>query len=125
MVSVTPSEHGPRYRLLESVAAYCLERLDEGERGRPCGSPTPGTTRAWPLAVLPQEGLRGAEQRHWLRRLDAETANCRVALGHCVRNVVPDEVLRPARALSWYWFLRGRTGEAVRSRTAAPCSSPT
>jgi predicted ATPase/DNA-binding SARP family transcriptional activator len=117
LVTVTHGEDGPRYRLLESVAAYCLEKLDEaGETGAVRHAHVRYYTD---LAVRSQDGLRGARQRHWLRRLDAETANFRLLLDHCVRNAMPDEALRLTRSLSWYWFLRGRTGEAVRSLAAA------
>ncbi|MEV5882451.1 BTAD domain-containing putative transcriptional regulator [Streptomyces sp. NPDC052020] len=117
LVSVTHGEHGPRYRLLESVAAYCLEKLDEA--GETAAVRRAHVRYYTDLAVRSQDGLRGARQRHWLRRLDPEAANFRALLDHCVRNAMPDEALRLTRALSWYWFLRGRTGEAVRSLTAA------
>ncbi|WP_044382527.1 AfsR/SARP family transcriptional regulator [Streptomyces cyaneogriseus] len=117
LVSVTHGETGPRYRLLETVAAYCVEKLDEA--GETAAVRLAHVQYYVNLAVLSQDGLRGARQRHWLRRLDAEAANFRVVLDHCVRNAMADEALRLSRALSWYWFLRGRTGEAVRSLTAA------
>ncbi|MDT9681017.1 BTAD domain-containing putative transcriptional regulator [Streptomyces sp. TRM76323] len=125
LVRVTHGEDGPRYRLLESVAAYCLEKLDEVQE---TAAVRLAHARYYTdLAVLSRDGLRGAEQGRWLRRLDAEAANCRVALDHCVRHAAPDEALRLACALSWYWFLRGRTGEAARSLAAAltlPVSLP-
>ncbi|MER7623833.1 BTAD domain-containing putative transcriptional regulator [Streptomyces sp. NPDC126503] len=117
LLSVTHGENGPRYRMLESVAAYCLEKLDEV--GETAAVRLAHARYYTDLVVLSQDGLRSAEQGRWLRRLDAESANCRVALDHCVRYAAPDEALRLVRALSWYWFLRGRTGEAVRSLTTA------
>jgi predicted ATPase/DNA-binding SARP family transcriptional activator len=105
---VTP---GPRYRLLESVAAYCAERLAEADelaemRLRHAVYYVELAERADPL-------LRTAEQRTWLERLDAETANLRQAL----ETVRTDSALslRLVNALAWYWFLRGRLGEARRS----------
>jgi predicted ATPase/DNA-binding SARP family transcriptional activator len=107
---VTP---GPRYRLLESVAAYCLERLQEaGEldemRGRHASHYIGLAERADPL-------LRGGEQRLWLERLDAETGNLRRALETATQQGDSLLALRLVNAMAWYWFLRGRIGEARRS----------
>ncbi|PZG02487.1 BTAD domain-containing putative transcriptional regulator [Micromonospora deserti] len=92
----------PRYRLLESVAAFALERLADADavRARHASYYTELAERADPL-------LRGSEQRAWLARLDAEAANLRAALAH-------GGGLRLANALTWYWFLRGRLSEARR-----------
>ncbi|MFI7109519.1 BTAD domain-containing putative transcriptional regulator [Nonomuraea sp. NPDC050227] len=108
LVAVAPGPLGPRYRLLESVTAYCLERLREaGEhdllRERHARYYTDLAARA---------ELRGPRQHEWLDRLDAESANLRQALSG-------PEPLRLANALAWYWILRGRLREARRSIEAA------
>jgi tetratricopeptide (TPR) repeat protein len=108
---------GPRYRLLESVAAYGLDRLHEaGEyetvRRRHRGYYTELAVRAVPR-------LRGHDQRQWLGRLDAESANMASALDDAVRDHDAATALRLVNALAWYWFLRGRLGEARRSLDAA------
>ncbi|MFJ6155058.1 BTAD domain-containing putative transcriptional regulator [Micromonospora profundi] len=93
----------PRYRLLESVAAFCLDRLADADavRARHAAYYTG-------LAEHADPGLRGAEQQRWLAVLDAETANLRAALDN-------GGGLRLAVALSWYWYLRGRFTEARRA----------
>jgi predicted ATPase/DNA-binding SARP family transcriptional activator len=98
---------GPRYRLLESVAAFCLDRLDDPDavRARHAAYYTQ-------LAERADGQLRGAGQGVWLRRLDAETANLRAALGHGGGD-------RLVNALTWYWFLRGRYTEAHRALAGA------
>jgi predicted ATPase/DNA-binding SARP family transcriptional activator len=108
---------GARYRLLEPVAAWCAERLHEaGEwtafRGRHA---------RWylELALRAEPHLRGARQREWLRRLDADAANLRAALDTLIRQGPGAVALRLASALAWYRFLRGRVGEARRSLAAA------
>ncbi|AXK35177.1 AfsR/SARP family transcriptional regulator [Streptomyces armeniacus] len=117
---VTPPGGGdgaPRYRLLESVAAYCLERLREaGEPDR-----LRRRHRAWyaALAARAEPLLRGPEQLRLLARLDAETPNLRAALDGAVRDGDRDLALSLANSLTWYWFLRGRTREARRSLPAA------
>ncbi|MFI0410586.1 BTAD domain-containing putative transcriptional regulator [Actinomadura sp. 3N508] len=103
---LTRAEDDGRYRLLESVAAYALERLQEaGEedefRHRHARYYTTLTERA-------AERLRGPEQPEWLDVLDREAANLTTALKHGDAAVT----VRLANALGWYWFLRGRFGEA-------------
>ncbi|MFD9074263.1 AfsR/SARP family transcriptional regulator, partial [Streptomyces lasiicapitis] len=63
--------------------------------------------------------LRGPDQRRHLRLLDADAANLRRALDDAVRDGAAHHALRLVNALSWYWFLRGRLREAIRSVEAA------
>ncbi|MEE1930494.1 BTAD domain-containing putative transcriptional regulator [Streptomyces sp. TRM 70351] len=113
LVTVVPTPAGPRYRLLETVAAYGLERLREaGEletlRGRHA---------AW-YAALAEEAagrLHGPQQCAWLERLDAESGNLRAALDTAHRQGAAETALRLAGALGWFWFVRGRTREARRA----------
>ncbi|MFI6781500.1 BTAD domain-containing putative transcriptional regulator [Micromonospora sp. NPDC050276] len=106
LVVLDDSGAAPRYRLLESVAAFCLERLTDADevRARHAAYYTE-------LAERADAGLRGADQRRWLAHLDAETENLRAALAH-------GGGLRLAVALSWYWFLRGRLTQARQALSA-------
>lgn len=122
LVVMTDTADGPRYRLLESVAAYSAERLKEsGEaeetRARHRAYYTELAEHAAPL-------LRGHDQRRWLRRLDAEHANLRGALESAVHVGDAVRALRLVNALAWYWHLRGRTDEARRSLTLALSVDP-
>ncbi|WP_171074353.1 BTAD domain-containing putative transcriptional regulator [Nonomuraea basaltis] len=99
---------GSRYRLLESVAAYCQERLAEaGELGL-----IRERHARYYTALAERADLRGPGQREWFVRLDAERANLRLALAG-------PEALRLVNALAWYWILRGRLREARRSLAMA------
>ncbi|MEV4095892.1 BTAD domain-containing putative transcriptional regulator [Streptosporangium saharense] len=116
LVLVTHEADGSRYRLLESVSAYLLERLRE-------------TEYAWvrhahasyyaAFAERADSLLRGADQRYWLRRLDAETANLRGALDSAAADSDGPLMRRLVHAMAWYWFLRGRLTEANRYLTLA------
>ncbi|WP_425563959.1 AfsR/SARP family transcriptional regulator [Saccharothrix xinjiangensis] len=104
---VAPEHTGvPRFRLLESVADYGRERLrDAGEldavRRR-------HAEFYLDLAERAEPELRGPDQLAWLDRLDADAANLRAAF-----DVLDDAgAARLARALTWYWFLRGHLREA-------------
>ncbi|MEV0703624.1 BTAD domain-containing putative transcriptional regulator [Saccharopolyspora sp. NPDC050389] len=107
---------GRRYRLLESVAAYCIERLEEAGEHETLRQRHNEHYLALAEQADPQ--LRGREQRQWLERLDAEAANLRATLDDAVQHS-PDAALRLVNALFWYWFLRGRLSEAKRSLAAA------
>lgn len=116
LVVVVDGPTGPRYRLMESVAAYATERLYEMEdltavRDR-------HLRHHLALAECAEPQLRGAGQRPWLARLDAEAGNLRAALDEAVRRAGAgdaDEAVRLATALAWWWLLRGRLTEARRS----------
>ncbi|MGK5498784.1 AfsR/SARP family transcriptional regulator [Streptomyces sp. URMC 125] len=119
LVVVVDGPTGPRYRLLESVTAYAAERLHEMEdltavRDR-------HLRYYLALAERAEPRLRGADQRIWLARLDAEAGNLRAALDEGIRRPAEGgaaEAVRLATALSWWWLLRGRLTEARRSLAA-------
>ena len=104
-------ESGPRYRLLETVRQYALDRLlDAGEgpalRGRHRDWVTAFTTRLAP-------SLAGPDVRSALARLDAERDNVRAALEWCnagAEGVTPG--LGIATAITKYLAIRGRFADA-------------
>ncbi|MEW2358409.1 BTAD domain-containing putative transcriptional regulator [Spirillospora sp. NPDC029432] len=113
LVVAADGARGMRYRLLESVAAYCLRRLEDAGETETVRSAHAAYYTG--LAVRAERHLRGADQTEWMRRLDAESANLRAALDAAS----PPVALRLVNALAWYWFLRGRLPEARRSLTRA------
>lgn len=125
LVGVVDGPAGRSYRLLESVAAYAKERLHEmadlaAVRDR-------HLRHYLALAERAEPHLRGAGQRTWLVRLDAEAGNLRSALDEAVRRAAhepaahepADAAARLATALAWWWLLRGRLAEGRRSLSAA------
>jgi predicted ATPase/DNA-binding SARP family transcriptional activator len=124
-VVVVEGPAGPRYRLLESVAAYAMERLHEMQdltavRDR-------HLSHYLALAERAESRLRCAGQRSWLARLDAEAGNLRAALDEAVRRAAAgqaEEAVRLATALSWWWLLRGRLTEARRSLSTVLAVAP-
>ncbi|SDL80267.1 BTAD domain-containing putative transcriptional regulator [Nonomuraea jiangxiensis] len=111
--SVVTVADGLRYRLPESISAYALERLAEA------GEAEVLQQRHYDyhteLAERAAARLHGPDQRHWLTRLDHESANLRTALEGAVRRKDGAGALRLVLASTWYWFLRGRLTEALRS----------
>ncbi|MBF9128290.1 winged helix-turn-helix domain-containing protein [Plantactinospora sp. S1510] len=108
---------GSRFRLLESVSAYCLDRLREA--GEESALRRRHADYYLALAERAEPQLRGPGQRQWLGRLDAEAANLRTALETFRREGATESALRLAGALVWYWFLRGRLTEARRALAGA------
>ncbi|MEU5862251.1 BTAD domain-containing putative transcriptional regulator [Nonomuraea sp. NPDC047529] len=112
----------PRFRLLESVAAYCVERLDAA--GEPAEVRLRHVRHYTGLAERAEPYLRGHGQRRALARLDAESGNLRAALETAVRLGAAAEALRLVNALAWYWVLSGRLGEGKRALEAALAIPP-
>ncbi|MFG1682424.1 BTAD domain-containing putative transcriptional regulator [Nonomuraea sp. NPDC049269] len=117
LVVVADGTGGMRYRLLESVAEYCLQRLSEaGELDRVRQAHSAYYTA---LAVQAEPFLYGHSQREWLLRLDAEAANMRAALDTAAGAGDAAGALALVNALAWYWVLRGRLAEGRRSLESA------
>ncbi|MFC6935684.1 BTAD domain-containing putative transcriptional regulator [Actinomadura yumaensis] len=96
---------GARYRMLETVRAFCAERLaDAGEVDR---FRREHAAYFLDLALRADPHLRGRDQIAWLERLAADHGNLHAALRRSVRS---DSALalRMVAALTWYWWLRGR-----------------
>ncbi|WP_235921309.1 BTAD domain-containing putative transcriptional regulator [Lentzea tibetensis] len=96
-----------RYRMLETIRAFCAERLENPE----------ATARRHAeyfrdLAAEADAHLRNEEQLTWIARLGAEHANLRAALAWAVAADEP-LALDLFRELSWYWYLRGVRAEVV------------
>jgi predicted ATPase/DNA-binding SARP family transcriptional activator len=108
-VQESPTADGPRYRMLETVRAYGLERLaeaGEAERLRDASA-----AHYLNLAETADPLLRGAGQARWLRELMTEQDNLHAALRWTIDRGDGDTALRFVLALSWYWQMRGQPGE--------------
>ena len=94
---------GSRYRLLETVRQYAMERL--GGLGRADASRT--AHARYFATVAETTPNRGAEQARGMARLDAELDNLRAAMDTAVE--LGDEILlRRLTAGLWrYWHVRG------------------
>ncbi|AEM86694.1 transcriptional regulator, winged helix family [Streptomyces violaceusniger Tu 4113] len=111
-----------RYRLLETVAEYAAERLDEsGERA---AVEQRHLVAYRELARTADPLLRGPAQRHWLVRLETEHENLRTALRRAVAAREEQEALCLVLSLGWFWHLRGHRGEARQWANAAAGLGP-
>ncbi|MEU3843320.1 BTAD domain-containing putative transcriptional regulator [Streptomyces sp. NPDC028635] len=106
LVVATPTgEDGSmRYRLLETVAEYAAERLDD------CGARADAErahlTYFRELARTTDPQLRGHGQRAAIERIEREYENLRTALRHAVAARDEQEALCLVLSLCWYWQMR-------------------
>ncbi|MEU4897070.1 BTAD domain-containing putative transcriptional regulator [Streptomyces sp. NPDC044780] len=123
LVVAAPGADGEmRYRLLETVAEYAAERLDEsGERA---AVERRHLVAYRELARTADPLLRGPAQRHWLDRLETEHENLRTALRRAVAARDEQEALCLVLSLGWFWHLRGHRGEARHWAVAAASLGP-
>jgi predicted ATPase/DNA-binding SARP family transcriptional activator len=117
MVVMVDTGGAPRYRLLESVAAYGLDRLvAAGEANE-----VRRRHRRYHTELTEQAAaqLRGPDQREWMERLDPEAADLRRSLETAVEDDDSGLALRLVNAAAWYWFLRGRLVDGRRALETA------
>jgi predicted ATPase/DNA-binding SARP family transcriptional activator len=106
-----PAGPEPRYRMLETVRAYALDRL--AEAGEEQQVRTAMSRCFLDLAETADRRLRGPGQRHWMNVLIAEQDNLYAAMRWAVRERDAEVALSFGRALAWYWMLRGHRSESV------------
>lgn len=100
-----------RYRLLETVRQYALERLLESGEAESMRDRHRGFFLS--LAERAELELHGARQKAWLDRLETEHDNIRAALERSRASSESAETgLRLAGALWWFWEVRGHWTES-------------
>lgn len=111
----------PRFRMLETIRDYALERLIEaGESDRFHRRHADGCLT---LAEQAEPGLIGPRQAAWLDRLEEDHDNLRAALSWFARHGPVDQGLRLGAALRRFWRARGYITEG-RERMSALLSLP-
>ncbi|MEU6388894.1 BTAD domain-containing putative transcriptional regulator [Streptomyces sp. NPDC046939] len=98
-----------RYRMLETIRAFCAEHLPDTVLAELRDAHAAYFLR---LAAEAEPRLRGHDQLPWLARLSDDRGNLDAALRHLLRTA-PTDGLRLMADLSWFWRLRGLTGERV------------
>ncbi|MGW7520558.1 BTAD domain-containing putative transcriptional regulator [Streptomyces sp. NPDC054796] len=116
VASPVPSDGGGpsgrmRYRLLETVAEYAGERLDEvpGERA---AAERRHLVAYRELARTAEPLLHGPDQGSHLERLEREHDNIRTALRRAVAARDEHEALCLVLSMSWFWQVRDHRVEA-------------
>ncbi len=119
LVAVVESEQGTRYRMLETVRAYCRQRSEtEPERVRAAH-----LAHFLAFAEEAEPGLYGRHQIDWMDRLDADHDNLLAALHWSIESGDADSGLRLGAALAWYWSMSSLDRD-VEARFAAVAALP-
>ncbi len=108
-------EGAVRYRLLETLQAYALERLQEAHRAEEFA----GKHARWYVQVAREagdhlEGERGDLQEAAAQRLDQEGENLRAAMVWALDRDL-EAALHLVRGMGLYWLRRGRWSEAAEA----------
>jgi predicted ATPase len=103
----------PRFRLLETIREYALERLlHENTDWRAAHDRHAAYYAA--LAEPTEAELQGAGQLAWLQRLENEHGNLAAAMSWLINQDPPDAAVRLAWATWRFWWLQGHADEMNR-----------
>jgi predicted ATPase/DNA-binding XRE family transcriptional regulator len=120
--SEQPTNGEPRFRMLETIREYGLERLRESgeEQERRAAH------AAYFLGLVEEasEELRGPRQAEWVARLEAAHDNMRAAIQWAVVSGEAETALRLSAGLRWFWYLRNYLSEGRHWLKAALGASP-
>jgi len=116
-------DEGSRYRMLETIREYAREKL--GQRGDDAAATAARHCRHYfAFAKAGRDGIKGAEQGLWTRRLETELDNLRAATALALGGGVdPFFAVKFAVALARFWMLRGYASEG-RSVVQAALALP-
>ena len=106
LVQLSPTDDGePRFGLLATIRAFAQEQLaSSGEEAS-----AEDALAAWclDLAEAAEPGLRGPDQEAWVRRLEADLDNIRVAHRWLEERGKTERALRLGGAIGWFWSSAG------------------
>ncbi len=105
----TGGDEEPRYRMLETVREFGLERLSES--GEEKGVLQAHAAYFLALAEAAEPALVGPDAEAWQARLEAEHDNFRAALGWSISGGEAETALRLGAALWRFWARRGHLHE--------------
>ncbi len=103
---------GVRYRLLEPVRQYALERLEES--GEAEAAKRAHAEYFLALSEEAEPELLGPREAEWYDRLEEEHDNIRAALSRALEGADPELGLRLAGAIWWFWHRHGHLREGLR-----------
>lgn len=116
------TDDGARYRMLETIAEYAAERLDESAERAVVEGRHLRFFREYIRTADPR--LRGSEQLLWLTRVEREHENLRAALRRAVELGDEQEALYLLLACGWFWEMRNYYTEQLTWPAAVAALGP-
>ncbi|MFD3614005.1 BTAD domain-containing putative transcriptional regulator [Streptomyces sp. NPDC058676] len=116
LIVATPCERpggdGMRYRMLETIHEYAVERAAESPGLR---ADAERRHRAWVRALVEKAEplLRSAAQLPWISRLETELDNIRAALHRALTAGAEEEAGALVLDMGWFWWLRNYRHEGM------------
>ncbi|WP_010044953.1 MULTISPECIES: BTAD domain-containing putative transcriptional regulator [Streptomyces] len=103
---------GMRYRMLETIHEYAVERAAEAPQLRAAAE---RRHREWVRALVEEAEplLRSAGQLPWVSRLETELDNIRAALDRALTAGDEQEAGALVLAMGWFWWLRNYRHEGL------------
>ncbi|MFF2963555.1 BTAD domain-containing putative transcriptional regulator [Streptomyces sp. NPDC057963] len=114
LVVAAPAASGEmRYRLLETIHEYAVERAAETPDARAAAARA-HTAYFVALVEAAEPRLRSGDQLPWIERLETNLDNIRAAL-HRTVTTTPSEpdAVRLVLGMGWFWFLRNFRSEGL------------
>ena len=111
LLQVVPGSEPTRYRMLETLREYGLEKLEEA--GELEAVLTRHARYFAELAERAEPELRRADQRRWYALMQDERENIVAGLRHLGDTGDARRAVRLAVTLFWYWLLSGSQEEAT------------
>jgi len=122
LVTVVQEKTGTRYRMLETIYQYALEKL--GETVEAPAIRDQHLRCFLSLAEKSEPNLFGREAAAWFARLDKELDNIRAAMRWSTNSGKADMALRIAGSLVFFWLSYGLAGSEWQDRVQQALSRP-
>jgi predicted ATPase len=122
LVIMEEQEGETRYRFLETIREYALEKLSESGEERPVRNRH--LDYFMNLAEDAEKKYRTAEQLFWFSVMERERDNYRGALDYILHANQAETSLRFVGTAFWLWFFRGPWGEGQIWTEAALLQAP-
>ncbi|WP_343244503.1 BTAD domain-containing putative transcriptional regulator [Streptomyces sp. SID11385] len=112
VASPEPDGTGMRFRMLETIHEYAVERAAE-DTHRAHAAGRRHTTYYRALVTTAEPLIRSSEQLPWIARLETELDNIRAALARALATGEEENAVALVLGCGWFWWLRNHRIEGA------------